>query len=105
MIMSFICSCRNKIGAALHISDEAIQAVDGKFAGLADGSHYTLRVTEDCEAAVAGRRASEENVYAKPMALSDEQPASPPPPPPRATPCFSPLPPGMQPPLWRQEEG
>ena len=53
---------------------EAIQVADGKFAGLADGSRYTLRVTEDSEAAAAGRRASEENLYEKPMALSDEKP-------------------------------
>jgi hypothetical protein len=39
---------------------EAIQVAGGKFAGLADGSRYTLQVTEDPEAAAAGRRPSEE---------------------------------------------
>lgn len=39
---------------------EAIHCDSGKFAGLADGSRYTLRVTEDPEAAAAGRRAFDE---------------------------------------------
>ena len=35
---------------------EVIQVTDGKFAGLADGSRYTLRVTEDPNTAAAGGR-------------------------------------------------